>query len=132
MSVVRIGRAEDNDMVIPESAPGVGRYHARAERHRDGTTTIEDTGSRNGTFVDGWPANGSTLVQQTSVVTLGKTYQLDLARLHRLLSRAGAPRAGPERRPPPANAQYVRCGCGTVRLEGQTCASCGQKTGWNP
>ncbi len=48
--VNRIGTAEDNDVVLGER--GISRHHAQLEIDSDGCT-LEDLGSRNGTFVDG-------------------------------------------------------------------------------
>ncbi|HEU4697706.1 MAG TPA: FHA domain-containing protein [Gemmatimonadales bacterium] len=50
--VVNIGRADYNDIVLPE--PSVSASHARLQR-RDGIWTVADLGSTNGTTVDGEP-----------------------------------------------------------------------------
>ncbi len=47
---VRIGRAEENDIVLPD--PGVSRFHAEVERIREGYV-LRDLGSTNGTLVGG-------------------------------------------------------------------------------
>ncbi|MET9431128.1 MULTISPECIES: FHA domain-containing protein [unclassified Streptomyces] len=48
---VRIGRAPDNDLVVDDLT--VSRRHAELEAHPDGTYWIHDTGSHNGTFLNG-------------------------------------------------------------------------------
>ncbi|WP_217242695.1 FHA domain-containing protein [Streptomyces sp. AC555_RSS877] len=48
---VRIGRAEDNDLVIDDL--GVSRRHAELRALPDGTYEIVDLGSHNGTFLNG-------------------------------------------------------------------------------
>ncbi len=48
--VLRIGRAEDNDVVLLN--PTLSKYHARLTAIA-GAVAIEDMGSKNGTFVDG-------------------------------------------------------------------------------
>jgi hypothetical protein len=48
--LARVGRAADNDVVVPD--PGVSRYHARLEPDR-GTWTVVDLASTNGTWVNG-------------------------------------------------------------------------------
>ncbi|MEU7281696.1 FHA domain-containing protein [Streptomyces sp. NPDC045431] len=48
---LRIGRAADNDLVVDDLT--VSRRHAELEAHPDGTYWIHDTGSHNGTFLNG-------------------------------------------------------------------------------
>ncbi|MEU7059545.1 FHA domain-containing protein [Streptomyces sp. NPDC046197] len=50
---VRVGRAEDNDLVVDDLV--VSRHHAELRAHPDGTYEIVDLGSHNGTFLDGQP-----------------------------------------------------------------------------
>lgn len=50
---VRIGRAEDNDLVIDDLV--VSRHHAELRALPDGTYEIADLGSHNGTYLDGRP-----------------------------------------------------------------------------
>jgi len=47
---IRIGRQSDNDLVITD--PGVSRHHAEVINH-NGTCTLHDLGSTNGTYVNG-------------------------------------------------------------------------------
>ncbi|MDH6574508.1 FHA domain-containing protein [Kitasatospora sp. MAP5-34] len=51
--VTRIGRATDNDLVVPDLS--VSRYHAELRARPDGRYEIVDTGSHNGTYLNGQP-----------------------------------------------------------------------------
>ncbi|MET9675571.1 FHA domain-containing protein [Streptomyces sp. NPDC006482] len=50
---IRIGRAPDNDVVVPDLI--VSRRHAELRAAADGTYWIHDLGSHNGTFLNGRP-----------------------------------------------------------------------------
>ncbi|MEH0420667.1 ABC transporter ATP-binding protein/permease [Streptomyces sp. B21-083] len=50
---VRIGRADDNDLIVDDLL--VSRRHAELRAHPDGTYEIVDLGSHNGTFLNGGP-----------------------------------------------------------------------------
>jgi ABC-type multidrug transport system ATPase subunit/pSer/pThr/pTyr-binding forkhead associated (FHA) protein len=50
-NLVRIGRAEDNDVVLDDLL--VSRHHAELHARADGTTEIVDLGSLNGTYLNG-------------------------------------------------------------------------------
>jgi ABC transport system ATP-binding/permease protein len=73
---VRIGRADDNDVVINDLL--ASRYHATVTVRSDGHYDIADT-SANGTFVGGalLKQNRTTLTAGTSVVIGRHTYQLE-------------------------------------------------------
>ncbi len=58
-SFIGIGRAENSDLVLPSLH--VSRKHARIDV-RDGQATLSDTGSSNGTFVNGIRSSSRTLV----------------------------------------------------------------------
>ncbi|WP_018635652.1 FHA domain-containing protein [Parafrankia elaeagni] len=45
------GQAPALDLSLPPRDPGVSRAHARLERHADGTVTVTDLGSANGTWL---------------------------------------------------------------------------------
>src|SRR5262249_35694659 len=65
-----IGRDPDCDVWL--DASGVSRRHARLDVARDGAiVTLEDLGSKNGTFVDGSPARGAVPVTNGSVIQVG-------------------------------------------------------------
>ncbi|MFE5941515.1 FHA domain-containing protein [Streptomyces sp. NPDC056480] len=50
---IRIGRAPDNDVVVPDLV--VSRHHAELRARPDGTYWIHDLGSHNGTYLNGAP-----------------------------------------------------------------------------
>lgn len=51
MMIIKIGKAEDNDLVVDDAH--VSRHHARLTRDKDGFWILEDLDSTNGTFVNG-------------------------------------------------------------------------------
>ncbi len=73
--VIKIGKANDNDYIVDN--PHISRYHARLIRENDGCLFLEDTGSTNGTYV-----NGIQIVKKritpTDRVRLGDDYFLDI------------------------------------------------------
>ncbi|WP_210592998.1 FHA domain-containing protein [Streptomyces sp. GESEQ-35] len=56
---VRIGRADDNDLVIDDLV--VSRHHAELRALPDGSYEIVDLGSHNGTFLNGLPVTGAPM-----------------------------------------------------------------------
>ncbi len=56
---VRIGRGDDNDLVIDDLV--VSRHHAELRAHSDGTYEIVDIGSHNGTFLNGQPVESARI-----------------------------------------------------------------------
>ena len=65
-----IGAAESCEIRI--ESPYVSGRHCRLERDSTGWT-LEDLGSKNGTFVNGLPLRGKTPVQPTDTITLGRS-----------------------------------------------------------
>jgi DNA-binding winged helix-turn-helix (wHTH) protein len=63
-----IGRARDAAIRI--DAGGVSRQHARIVVN-EGEATIEDLGSKNGTFIDGRPISGSCVLRDGSEIRIG-------------------------------------------------------------
>ncbi|MDX2541526.1 FHA domain-containing protein [Streptomyces sp. WI04-05B] len=57
---VRIGRADDNDLIVDDLL--VSRRHAELRAHPDGTYEIVDLGSHNGTFLNGRPVARATVM----------------------------------------------------------------------
>jgi len=55
-ATVLIGRSSSNDVSIPESS--LSKLHARVHLAVDGTMTISDSGSKNGTLLNGQPIDG--------------------------------------------------------------------------
>ena len=66
--VVSIGRAAENDIVLP--APVVSRFHAQVERIGQ-RYRVRDLGSGNGTFVNGNAVRGDTWVQVGDAIHVG-------------------------------------------------------------
>ncbi|MDI1454515.1 FHA domain-containing protein [Streptomyces sp. NPDC003388] len=56
---VRIGRGEDNDLVVDDLT--VSRHHAELRHHTDGSYEIADLGSHNGTYLNGTPVTRATI-----------------------------------------------------------------------
>ncbi|WP_329258927.1 FHA domain-containing protein [Streptomyces pseudovenezuelae] len=56
---VRIGRADDNDLVIDDLV--VSRHHAELRAQPDGSYEIADLGSHNGTYLNGRPVTSAPL-----------------------------------------------------------------------
>ncbi len=67
--VVNVGRAEYNDLVIPDDS--VSSTHAKLQR-RDGIWVLSDTDSTNGTWVDGERLHGETVLGPGAVVRFGE------------------------------------------------------------
>ncbi|MCA1635387.1 MAG: ATP-binding cassette domain-containing protein [Acidobacteria bacterium] len=68
-SILTIGRAPDNDIVL--DAPGVSRHHASLIYNGGAQPNITDTGSTNGTFVNGEPLTEARALSQHDLVFLG-------------------------------------------------------------
>lgn len=90
-----IGRGAGNELVLAD--PEVSRRHARIIQRPDGYA-IEDTGSTNGTFVNGQRITHLTLLQDGDTIDLGDTVRL------RFLAAVApvAPPPAPAESPPPA------------------------------
>ncbi|MBP6015392.1 MAG: FHA domain-containing protein [Candidatus Promineofilum sp.] len=68
-----IGRSAGNDLVLADAE--VSRRHIRIVRRADGFA-VEDTGSTNGTFVNGQRITHLTLLQDGDTIDLGDTVRL--------------------------------------------------------
>jgi pSer/pThr/pTyr-binding forkhead associated (FHA) protein len=66
--IVNIGRAEYNDLVIPDDS--VSSQHAKLTR-REGVWILTDLGSTNGTLVDGEKIEGDTPIAPGAYVRFG-------------------------------------------------------------
>jgi pSer/pThr/pTyr-binding forkhead associated (FHA) protein len=67
--VVNIGRAEYNDLVLPDDS--VSGAHAKLQR-REGIWVLIDNDSTNGTWVDGERVSGETMLGPGAVVRFGE------------------------------------------------------------
>jgi pSer/pThr/pTyr-binding forkhead associated (FHA) protein len=66
---IRIGRQSDNDLVVTD--PGVSRHHAEII-NTNGTCTLHDLGSTNGTYVNGTVVSEHAL-REGDRISLGST-----------------------------------------------------------
>src|ERR1039457_3126738 len=66
---LRIGRANGNDMVVPDLS--VSLYHAELRKTAGGGYEIVDLGSHNGTYVAGQRITTATAVTGTDVIGIG-------------------------------------------------------------
>jgi ABC-type multidrug transport system ATPase subunit len=66
---LRIGRANGNDMVVPDLS--VSRFHAELRKTAGGGYEIVDLGSHNGTYVAGQRISTATAVTGTDVIGIG-------------------------------------------------------------
>ena len=64
-----IGRGPEGELVV--LAASVSREHAELRKADDGTWTVRDLGSRNGTFVDAVPVQGRVVLPARAVLTVG-------------------------------------------------------------
>jgi transcriptional regulator with PAS, ATPase and Fis domain len=71
----RVGQSPSCDLVIAD--PYVSNVHCVIERRFDGTVTLQDARSKNGTFVDGAPVIAAEL-RPGSVIVVGRTYLITL------------------------------------------------------
>ncbi|GAB3124807.1 FHA domain-containing protein [Streptomyces calidiresistens] len=75
--VTRIGRALENELVVPDLQ--VSRYHAEFLATPDGRFELRDLGSHNGTYVNGQPMarNGRQLINPSDTIGIGhSTFRL--------------------------------------------------------
>lgn len=71
MKVVSIGRDPNNDVVIDD--PLVSRHHLQIIQNENGTIMLEDSGSTNGTYVNGQRISGRVRLFAKDVVKIGDT-----------------------------------------------------------
>lgn len=83
---VRVGREADNDLVIGDHQQ-VSRHHVVVTIAPEGQLFIEDTGTRNGTKVDGARIDGPTPFTLHSDIQLG-SYLLNTAMLQPFMERS--------------------------------------------
>jgi ABC transport system ATP-binding/permease protein len=67
--VLRIGRANDNEVVVSDLS--VSRYHAELRRDSRGGYEIADLSSHNGTYVNGQRIAGSAPVTEADIISIG-------------------------------------------------------------
>lgn len=69
MKVITIGRSSENDVSLSDM--NVSRHHAQIIQADNGTYTITDLNSLNGTFVNGQRIFGSTVLRENDFVKIG-------------------------------------------------------------
>ncbi len=83
---ITVGRCNDCDIIMQH--PSISRCHARIRARADGWCTIEDCGSKNGTFIAGQTIGGAPQpLRAGHLLLLGviSVHVFDSASLHRCL-----------------------------------------------
>lgn len=88
--LLRIGRGEDNDVVLPDPLRRVSRFHAQISCDEAGKPVLSDLRSANGTFVNDHPATTPVFLQPDDVVRIGP---------YRLIYRDSKARVSPQADP---------------------------------
>ena len=99
-----VGRADGNDLVLVEG--GVSRKHARFYA-QGGDILIEDTGSANGTFVDGERINAPTRLSARAQVVIGD-YEISLKGATKATSKAAGAKGPTPRRVGEAGDEHTK------------------------
>jgi adenylate cyclase len=71
LPLVRIGRGDDNEIVLEDPSRGISRFHAQLVLDSTGKTILSDLKSANGTFVNEQIVEGPVLLGQDDVVRIG-------------------------------------------------------------
>lgn len=71
MKVITIGRGQDNDIVIND--PLISRNHLQLIQKDDGTVSVVDLNSSNGTYVNGHKITGEHILSKNDTVLIGRT-----------------------------------------------------------
>ena len=103
--LLRIGRAVDNDIVLPDEITQASRYQAQIAVSPTGELVISDMGSSNGTFVNGSRLTGPTRFSLADRVSFG-SYELNPGLLQPYLA-APAQAMVPQYAPPAMQPQYA-------------------------
>src|SRR5580700_11279070 len=69
--LIRIGRGNDNEIVLADPSRSVSRLHAQLSANPDGQAILEDLKSANGTFVNEQIVDGPVSLAQDDVVRIG-------------------------------------------------------------
>lgn len=69
MKVITIGRSSDNNVTVND--PSVSRHHCQIIQHDNGSFTLSDFGSTNGTFVNGRQVHGEVPLNPNDIVKIG-------------------------------------------------------------
>jgi adenylate cyclase len=69
--LIRIGRGEDNDIILEDPSRSISRFHAQIVLNPDGRSVLTDLKSANGTFVNEQVLDGPVALAQDDVVRIG-------------------------------------------------------------
>lgn len=95
MKVLTIGRSSDNDIVVND--PYVGRHHCQIVQHDNGSFSLIDLDSTNGTFKNGQRINGTMVLGSNDVVRIGNS-TLDWKKYFPPTQKAPKPKPKPKRK----------------------------------
>ncbi len=70
--VLKIGRAEDNDLILIDAARSVSRWHASITNNPGEAPTVSDLNSANGTTLNGHPVQGATVLSHGDSIGIGQ------------------------------------------------------------
>lgn len=95
--ITSVGRTPDNDVSFPADA-NVSRFHAEIEMRGPGEYWLTDTGSSNGTTLNGRPVRGDVPLSDADKIVLGGSSELVFLVADEKAGRADEPtrRAAPE------------------------------------
>ncbi len=71
MEVITIGRSSENNITVNDSQ--VSRHHCQIVQHDNGTYSLVDFGSTNGTYVNGQRISGQVALSPNDIVSIGST-----------------------------------------------------------
>jgi len=71
LPLIRIGRGEDNEIILEDPTRSISRFHAQLMLDPDGRSILTDLRSSNGTFVNEQILNGPVALGQDDVVRIG-------------------------------------------------------------
>lgn len=71
MKIVRIGRSRSNDINLPADDLTASKYHCQIIQEDDGSYTLVDVGSTNGTYVNGVKRHGQVKLNRNDIVRAG-------------------------------------------------------------
>lgn len=72
VKVISVGRSHENDVVLSNDSK-VSRHHCQLIKYDDGSCSVTDMGSSNGTFVNGQRISGVCKLNPQDTVTVGTT-----------------------------------------------------------
>src|SRR5579862_4983101 len=95
LPLARIGRGDDNEIVLPDPSRSVSRLHAQVALDPSGQTVLADLKSANGTFVNDQIVQEPVVLDPDDVIRIGS---------YRLIFRSSMPAAAKPRpaAPPPS------------------------------